>query len=156
MEPFEGNEMTRKPLQLSESLIDHKLLKRLPFMVLTSVIVTFSWFLFRWNKQISIDLIRSETFTLLAFCQWFNVLNCRSATQSIFGSHLFKNRWLWGGLLISIFLQMIVIYWPPLSKFFHTLPIEGKTIYHLLLLSSLVLWVEEGRKLFLRLTKLKD
>jgi Ca2+-transporting ATPase len=148
--------MTRKPLQLSESLIDQKLLKRLPFMVLPSVIVTFSWFLFRWNQHLPIDQIRSETFTLLVFCQWFNVLNCRSATQSIFGSHLFKNRWLWGGLLVSIFLQMIVIYWLPLSQFFHTLPIEGKTICHLLLISSLVLWVEEVRKIISRLTKLKD
>ncbi len=156
MEPFEGDEMTRKPLQLSESLIDQKLLKRLPFMVLPSVIVTFSWFLFRWNQHLPIDQIRSETFTLLVFCQWFNVLNCRSATQSIFGSHLFKNRWLWGGLMASIFLQMVVIYWPALSKFFHTNPIDGKILLNLLLISSLVLWVEEVRKIISRLTKFKD
>ncbi len=156
MEPLEGDEMRRDPTQINESLIDKKIIKRLPYMVLPSVIVTFGWFLIRWNQHLSIEQIRSETFTLLAFCQWFNVLNCRSANLSIFGSHLFKNRWLWGGLFVSVFLQMIVIYWPALSEFFHTKPIEGKILLQLLLISSLVLWVEEGRKIISRLTKFKD
>jgi Ca2+-transporting ATPase len=40
------------------------------------------------GEGVPIDLLRTETFTLLAFTQWFNVLNCRSATRSaLVGAH---------------------------------------------------------------------
>jgi Ca2+-transporting ATPase len=69
------------------------------------------------------EVVRTETFTVLAVCQWFNVLNCESATRSALQFGIFRNRWLLGGLSLSIVLQGAVLYWPPLNELFHTVPI---------------------------------
>ena len=38
----------------------------------------------RLEAGLPFELVRTETFTVLAVCQWFNVLNCRSASGSVF------------------------------------------------------------------------
>jgi hypothetical protein len=90
--------------------------------------------------------VRTETFTLLAFCQWFNVLNCRSETRSAFGFSLLRNRWLLAGLGLSVVLQAAVIYVPALGVAFHTTPLPGRVLLGLFAMASAVLWAEELRK----------
>jgi hypothetical protein len=41
--------------------------------------VTFGWFAWRLDQGVAMEIVRTETFTVLAMCQWFNVLNCQSA-----------------------------------------------------------------------------
>jgi Ca2+-transporting ATPase len=150
MDPLEGNEMQRKPVPFNEALLDRKLLRRVPFMVIPSVLVTFIWFTLRVDQKIAIDMVRTETFTLLVFCQWFNVLNCRSDVNSVFKTYSLKNLWLLAGLLISLILQLLVIYWKPLAEFFHTISLSLEVLIQLATLSSSVLIVEEVRKFFSR------
>lgn len=45
--------------------------------------------------------MQTETFTLLAICEWFNVLNCRSETKSALSLGLLRNPWLLGGLVVG-------------------------------------------------------
>jgi magnesium-transporting ATPase (P-type) len=94
--------------------------------------------------------VRTETFTLLAICEWYNVLNCRSDTKSALTSAMFANRWLVGGLLIGNLLQIAVVFWEPLGRVFHTVPFGFDVVIALALVGSLVLWVEELRKLVVR------
>ena len=95
-------------------------------------------------------LVQTETFTVLAVCQWFNVLNCRSATCSAFSRNLFKNPWLLGGLALGNLLHLAVIYWQPLGQLFHTVPIDAEHFLEIGLVASLVLWAEEIRKFIAR------
>lgn len=150
MEPAEGDEMKRLPTPVKQPLLDKTILSRIPFMVVTSVISTFGWFIYRTSVGIAPELVQTETFTMLAVCQWFNVLNCRSATRSAFSLDLFKNPWLLGGLALGNALHAAVIYWPPLGQFFHTVPIGIVQIFGIGAIASLVLWVEEVRKFILR------
>lgn len=106
MEPAEGDEMTRPPVPARQALLDKNLLLRVPLMATISVICTFGWFLYRSSKGIHHDLVQSETFTMLAVCQWFNVLNCRSNLRSAFSWDLFKNPWLIGGLVLANLLHI--------------------------------------------------
>ena len=46
-------------------------------------------------------------------CQWFNVLNCQSATRVGSGRWPAAQPWLLGGLAASVILQLAVIYVPP-------------------------------------------
>ena len=87
--------------------------------------------------------MQTETFTLLVMCQWFNVLNCQSATRSTLRLGVLRNPWLLGGLLLSVVLQAAVIYAPPLNAWFHTVPIEPAALLPLVGLASMVLWAEE-------------
>jgi Ca2+-transporting ATPase len=95
-------------------------------------------------------LVRTETFTILAVSQWFNALNCQSATQSVFRLGLFKNRWLLSGLLLANALHLAVIYTGPMNRIFHTQPIPFADFFLIGVVASLVLWTEEARKLVAR------
>jgi Ca2+-transporting ATPase len=150
MEPAEGNEMKQKPIPTNEPLLDFSLLKRLPLMILASVAATFGWFLYRTHCGISHEIVQTETFTILVVCQWFNVLNCRSETASVFNKSIFKNHWLISGLVFANLMHFLVIYWKPLSDFFHTVPIDPEHFFEIGLIASSVLWVEEIRKWFAR------
>lgn len=150
MEPAEGTEMDQPPVSREEPLLDSSLLRRIPLMVGSSAIATFGWLMLRSSQEIPADLLRSETFTLLAICQWFNVLNCRSVKQSVLSLGVFKNLWLTGGIFLSIVLQMAVIYLPSLQSLFRTVAIAPSQLLSMVIVASSVLWSEEIRKLMVR------
>jgi Ca2+-transporting ATPase len=150
MDPPDGDEMRRPPSPRDDRLLDGSMLRRLAVMVPAAVAVTAGWFAWRTASGAPIELVRTETFTLLAFTQWFNVLNCRSATRSALASGPPRNRWLVAGLAASLALHAAVLYVPPLSALFHAVPLPATTLGALLALASVVLWVEEARKLVAR------
>jgi Ca2+-transporting ATPase len=152
MEPPEGDEMQRRPIPTGERLLNRALLQRTALMTPVMALSTFGYFLWRLSEGLPYPQVQTETFTVLAACQWFNVLNCRSATRSALTADLFKNRWLVGGLALSIVLQGLVIYWPPMHTLFHTTAIPAAHLALIPLVASLVLWCEELRKLIARRT----
>ena len=150
MDPPDGDEMLRAPVPRDEKLVDRQMLMRVLLMASSSVAVCFGWFVWRLASGVPVELVRSETFTLLAMCQWFNVLNCQSALRSAFQFGVLKNRWLLGGLALSVLLQALVLYAPTMNRLFHTWPVSTAQLLPLLGIASLVLWVEELRKLMQR------
>jgi Ca2+-transporting ATPase len=146
MDPPEGDEMRRAPVSRDERLIDRGMLGRIVLMASTAVLVTFGWFAWRMGHGVAVEVVRTETFTALAMCQWFNVLNCQSATRSVLRLGVLKNHWLLGGLVLSVLLQVAVIYFEPMNTLFHTVPLPPATLLALLALTSAVLWAEELRK----------
>jgi Ca2+-transporting ATPase len=150
MEPADGREMRRPPVPREERLLDRAMLWRVALMATVSTLVCFGWFVARSNAGVDLAVVRTEVFTLLAMCQWFNVLSCRSATRSALGLGLLRNRWLLGGLLLSILLQALVLYAPFMNDLFHTVPLAPAGLLPLLALASAVLWAEEVRKLLAR------
>ncbi|MCB1995537.1 MAG: HAD-IC family P-type ATPase [Burkholderiaceae bacterium] len=146
MEPADGREMQRPPVPRDDRLLDRTMLGRVALMAATSTLVCFAWFVWRLQADASVDAVRTEVFTMLAMCQWFNVLNCRSATQSVFRQGLARNPWLLGGLLLSMLLQVAVLYLPFMQQLFYTVPLAGDVLLPMLALASAVLWVEELRK----------
>jgi magnesium-transporting ATPase (P-type) len=121
-----------------------------------AVAATFGWFVWRQSEGLPYELVRTETFTVLAVCQWFNVLNCQSATRSALQFGIFRNRWLTGGLGLSILLQAAVLYWPPLNELFHSVPIPLADLLPIVAMASGVLWMEELRKGFLRWRRIRS
>ncbi len=150
MEPAEGDEMRQRPISPDEPLLTRTLLTRMAFIVPAILVSTLGWFVARTAAGVPEDLVRTETFTLLAICEWWNVLNCRSESKSALTLGLFRNPWLLGGLLAGNLLQIAVVFWAPLGRVFHTVPIGPAEVVALGVVGSLVLWVEEIRKLFVR------
>jgi Ca2+-transporting ATPase len=146
MDPPAGDEMRRAPVPRDDRLLDATMLLRVLLMASAAVCVTFGWYAWRIGQGVALEQVRTETFTLLAMCQWFNVLNCQSATQSALRLGVLKNHWLLGGLILSVLLQLLVVYAAPMNTLFHTVPLPGQLLGPLLLLASGVLWVEELRK----------
>jgi len=153
MEPPEGNEMKRLPVSQSLPLLSRDIVKRMLFLTPLIAVVTFSWYAYRTTNGAAPSVVQSETFTLLAICQWFNILNIRSSEKTAFDMSIFKNGWLIGGIAAGIILQFLVIFWRPLGELFHTTPIEFSQIFILGAVGSIVLFGEELRKLVTRKLK---
>ena len=150
MEPPEGDEMQQRPISQSEGLLTRTMLQRLMFMMPTMALSTFGYFIWKLSLGAPFAQVQTETFTVLAVCQWFNVLNCRSETKSALNFSLFKNYWLLGGLLLGNILHFAVIYTEPMNRIFHTVPIPLTEFFLIGAVASSVLWVEEIRKWFAR------
>jgi len=147
MEPAEGDEMQQRPIPSNEPLLTRIMLLRMAFMTPAIAISTFGWFAYRLSLGLPFPKVQTETFTVLAVCQWFNVLNCRSERRSALSLTIFKNPWLIGGLVLSNLLQLAVVFWSPLAEVFHTVPIDLHEVLAIGVVASLVFWVEELRKL---------
>jgi Ca2+-transporting ATPase len=153
MDPPDGDEMRQRPVPRDDRLLGAALLRRVALMTPTIALVTFGWFAWRLSQGAPEALVRTETFTVLALCQWFNVLNCQSARASALGPRLLRNRWLAGGLALGVALQAAVLYVPAMNALFHTVPLPLASLLPLAGVASLVLWVEELRKLLARLAR---
>lgn len=150
LEPPEGDEMKQPPIPKTEPLLTRALLERVGVMVPAITISTVGWFVVRTEMGIPAAQVQTETFTLLAICEWFNVLNCRSETKSALTWSVFRNLWLVGGLVLGNLLQLAVVFWRPLGHVVHTVPISLSDAVALGIAGSLVLWAEEVRKFFIR------
>jgi len=153
MEPAEGDEMQQKPISPREPLLTRVLLTRMAFMTPAIAGSTLGWFVYRLSLGVPFPQVQTETFTVLAVCQWFNVLNCRSETRSALNLSILKNPWLIGGLVLGNVLHAAVVFLPALNDVFHTVPFSLKEVVAIGAVASLVLWVEELRKLIVRRRK---
>jgi magnesium-transporting ATPase (P-type) len=151
MDPPEGDEMQRPPTKTDEPLITRAMLWRLAVMTPAIVTATLGWFIYRISTGVPSAVAGAETFTLLAVCEWFNVLNCLSDHRSAFSLRLFRNPWLLGGLVVGNLLQIMVIFVPAFNDIFHTVPFGIEQVLAIGLVGSLVLWAEELRKLVVRM-----
>jgi Ca2+-transporting ATPase len=97
------------------------------------------------------DLRYAQTmaFTSLTFAQFFNVFNSRSDTRSAF-SRIFANRWVWLALGLSLLLQLMVTYLPPMQQAFGTMPLSPTDWVKCLVPASAVLWMRELWKMLRR------
>jgi magnesium-transporting ATPase (P-type) len=95
-----------------------------------------------------VDLARTAAFTVLVLAQLFNAFNARSGEQSaLTRTH---NRWLWGAVLLAAALQVAVVHVPFLQHAFGTEALSWSQWAVCLALASVVLWLEEARKVVLR------
>lgn len=150
MQPAEGDEMKQPPISTREPLITRSMWHRMALLTPTIVAITLGWFTIRIAAGIPFEIVRTETFTLLAVCEWFNVLNCLSDHRTALRIGVLKDRWLLGGLVVGNVLQVAVIYVPALNDIFHTVPIPLGQAIAIGAAASIVLWVEEIRKLVIR------
>jgi Ca2+-transporting ATPase len=150
MQPPEGDEMKQPPISPREPMITRAMWQRMALLTPTIVAVTLAWFTLRLAAGNSFSAVQTETFTLLAVCEWFNVLNCLSERRSALGLRLFRNPWLVGGLVAGNLLQLTIVFVPAFNGVFHTVPFHLDQVIAIGAVGSLVLWTEELRKLVVR------
>jgi Ca2+-transporting ATPase len=146
LDPAEGDEMRRPPGKPDEPLVTRAMLERIALMAGAMVASTLGWFIYRVETGVPFAQAQTETFTVLAVCEWFNALSVRSATRSAFDRRLFSNRYLLAGLLLGNALQALVVFLPAMNRLFHTVPLDLGQVVAIGAVASLVLGVEEVRK----------
>ena len=104
------------------------------------------------------DALRAGTATVAAtmafntfvLFQFFNILNARHDTRTVFHRDTLGNRWLWWSLAAVALLQVGVTHLGPLQRLFDTTSISLTQWLVCAAVASTVLWVEEARKFIIR------
>jgi Ca2+-transporting ATPase len=97
----------------------------------------------------SLRYAQTMAFNTVVFFSLFVVFNARSDKRSAFVG-LFSNKWLWGAVLLSILLQVMVIYVPFLQQAFSTVSLSSGDWLLCAAVASSVLWLRELSKIFVR------
>jgi Ca2+-transporting ATPase len=97
----------------------------------------------------SMRYAQTMAFTTLLFFSLFTVFNARSDEQSAFVG-MFSNIWLWGAIVLSLVLQVAVIYVPFLQKAFSTVSLSAGDWLRCAAVGSSVLWLSELSKVVAR------
>jgi len=98
---------------------------------------------------------QTMTFTTLMVFQLFNIFNARSDERSAFVG-TFSNKWLWGAVLLSLLLQVAVIYIPFLQQAFSTVSLSLGDWLRCAAVASSVLWLRELSKVVTRATSRRE
>ena len=89
-------------------------------------------------------------FNTFVLFQFFNILNVRSDTHSVFSRATLHNRWLWTSLAAVAALQVGVTHLGPLQRLFDTTSITAGQWAICAAVASSILVLEEARKLIMR------
>jgi P-type Ca2+ transporter type 2C len=92
---------------------------------------------------------QTMAFTTLLFFSLFTVFSARSDEHSAFRG-LFSNGWLGGAVLLSLALQVAVIYIPFLQQAFSTVSLSAADWLQCAAVGSSVLWLRELSKVAMR------
>ncbi|MCR4324514.1 MAG: cation-transporting P-type ATPase [Candidatus Curtissbacteria bacterium] len=143
-DPPESGLMSKGELR-SDALVDPEMVKRVILMSTTMILVTLP--IFYVYQKSGIVEGRSMALLILAVTQWFNALNVRSKTKSVFQTPIFNNHYLTGTFVIVFILQFLALQTPVGNQLLHTSPLTLTDWAIAFLASTAVIITEEIRKL---------
>jgi P-type Ca2+ transporter type 2C len=145
--------MSRTPRPASEKILTRS---RWTAVVISAVVMALGTLaLLTWgpggaDKAGTASVAGTMAFNTFVLFQFFNILNARHDTQTVFHRDTLGNRWLWWALGGVIALQVAVTHVGPLQRLFDTTSISLAQWVLCAAVASSVLWVEEVRKFIVR------
>jgi Ca2+-transporting ATPase len=148
VEPAERDIMNRPPRHPTETVFSRGVGRHILWVGFVMGFVPLAAGYFFWTHN------RSEwqtiVFITLTFSQIAHVLAIRSERDSLFAMGIFSNRPLFGAVLLTSVLQIAVIYFPPVSEVFRTVPLTFAQLMVCIGLSSIIFWLVEFEKFLAR------
>jgi Ca2+-transporting ATPase len=142
--------MNKKPGYFSGSLFHREVIKFIAVSSLVVLPLLLMVYLYYLNSGVSIEHMRTAVFTLLALFQFWAAMNARTMVESIFKVGFFSNRYLTAAIIISLIVQIAVIYLPELNAIMKTAPLALFDWIFIICTSSILFVVFEGLKLLER------
>ncbi len=115
-------------------------------MVIGIIMTVVTLFLFSMGMRDSLAKGRTLAFSALAILEMYHVFNCKSEKASVFSAGIFSNMYLVLSVILTVVLQLLVIYNPVFQKIFDTVSLSGKELFYLFALSSAPLVYMEIKK----------
>lgn len=140
-EPGHGDILNEPPRNKRENILSKEIVPFLIAMVLimfVSVLIVFTFLL-----SDSLEKARTAAFMVMAFTQLFNALNMRSLRSSLFSIGIFSNMYLVLGIIVSVILQIILVYVPFFQNVFSFAHLNALELTATIVMSSSVLWFGE-------------
>ncbi len=150
VEPPDNGIMRQKPRNVEEGLITRREITAglgLGGLIALQALIVLTWAV---DSGFPLEKVQTLIFTLVVFSEMFNAFNWRSDRYSIFSLGLFTNKPLVYAVLITIILQLMVIYVPFLQTAFRTVPLSLSEWGVVLALASTTLISMELVKYFSR------
>ncbi|MEN8159667.1 MAG: cation-translocating P-type ATPase [Myxococcota bacterium] len=135
-EPAERGVMARPPRPPGESLFAHGMWQHVLWVGLFVGLLSLGTEAWAWGS--GLPYWQTMVFTVLTVSQIFHSLAVRSERQSLLRLGLWSNPAMLGAVLLTLGLQLAVIYVPALQPVFHTQPLPGAELALCLGLALLV------------------
>jgi Ca2+-transporting ATPase len=148
VEPAERGVMRRPPRPPRESIFAHGMWQHIVWVGFTMGAVCL--LVQAWAIGSGTSHWQTMVFTVLTFSQLGHVLAVRSERESLFRQGIWSNRPLIGAVLVTVAVQLAIIYVPWLNGIFATAPLSGAELGFCLLASTVVFVAAEIEKLLVR------
>lgn len=148
LEPAERNIMNRLPYPPNESFFARGMGRDIIWIGLLMGVVSFSTGYIYW--RMGDNSWQTILFTTITLSQMGNALATRSERDSVFKIGLFSNKHLLAAVVLTLCLQLAVIYTPFLQQIFTTQALSLEDLLICLILSSVVFWAVELEKWLVR------
>lgn len=144
VEPAERNIMYRPPYSPNESLFSRGVGRDIAWigLLLGGLFLGIGY----WSWQAGQAHWQTLVFTTLAFSRIFLVQGIRSDQESFFKLGIFSNRALFGAVIVTTVLQLLVLYNPALQTIFETQALSGPELFLCIAIASLGFWAVELKK----------
>ena len=123
VEPAEKNVMRRPPVAPGESVFARGMGVHILWVGLLMGFVSLG--VGYWGWAIELPNWQTLLFTTLTISQMAHATAIRSSRESLFTMGVFSNPLLVIAVLLTLVLQLLVVYWPPLANIFGTTPLTG-------------------------------
>ncbi len=159
VEPAEPNVMNRPPFNPRESIFARGLGSYMVRIGIVFAIITIALMVWAYSYTNAPGYPRNPNtwktmvFTTLCIAQMGHAIAIRSNTQLTMELNPFSNPFLLAAVVVTTFLQLLLVYVPPLQQFFGTYYLSPFELAVCFGFSALMfVWIE-GEKLFVRLVK---
>lgn len=149
VEPPERNIMKRRPYPPNENIFSRGLGIDVIWIGLLMSLLALAVGYNNWINNPS-GVWQTMLFTTLTFAQMALALSVRSENDTIIDKGLLTNKPLLGAVALTIVLQLIVVYLPPLQTLFGTMPLSGIQLLICIAISSIVFLGVELKKVLFR------
>ena len=150
-EPPEKKVMQRPPRNAHEPILTPHLIWRIVFVSIILMCGTFGLFLWEMDRGVSIEHARTVAVNTLVMFEIFYLFNSRYISESVFSWDGFTgNRYVLISIGVLITFQLGFTYLPPMQSLFGTTAIGYDIWLRIVLVSSLVLFLVELEKYFVR------
>jgi cation-transporting ATPase F len=125
-EPREEGIMRRPPNQPNTPIIDATLVWRIILVSTLLCLTSFGLYEFELSLGASQEEARTVAVAMFVVGEAFYLLNCRSLKRSCFAVGMNSNPWIWVGIGIMMFLQLLFTYVPIMNSWFSSAPISAE------------------------------
>ena len=132
--------MSRSPLDPRQPLLTWELGSRIVLVGFLLLIGSFGMFEWELHQGSSVVAARTCAVNVFVFGEIFYLFNCRSLRHSMFRIGLFSNRWVLGGVILMVLLQLLFTYLPAMNFAFGSHPI-GLREWGLVLSTSFIVYI---------------
>jgi Ca2+-transporting ATPase len=133
VEPAEADVMERPPRRPKESIFAHGLWQQVIVVGLLMGFLTLAVGL--WGEANDRPW-QTMVFTTLALLQLGNALAVRSETRSLFSLGIFTNMYLLWTVMITVAIQIVIIYWGPLQRLLKTEALSAQELAIVFIVST--------------------